>query len=53
MPSTQELIIFLIAIFAIWFVLKLAKLAIKVILFVITVAIVFGIVWFYLIPRFM
>ena len=44
-PSTQELFFLVIAIFALWFVLKLAKLAIRVILFLITVAIVMGVVW--------
>lgn len=43
--STQELLFLVIAIFVLWFVLKLAKLAIRVILFLITVAIVLGVVW--------
>jgi hypothetical protein len=46
MPSTHELLILFIAIFALWFVLKLARLAIRVILFIITLAIVGGVLWF-------
>ncbi|HYC58231.1 MAG TPA: hypothetical protein VEK79_01565 [Thermoanaerobaculia bacterium] len=45
MPGTQELLILFIAIFVLWFVLKLAKLAIRVILFLITLAIVIGVIW--------
>lgn len=45
MPSTHELLILVAAIFAIWFVLKLARLAIRVILFIITVAIFVGVLW--------
>ena len=45
MPSTQELLVLIVAIFVLWFFLKLAKLAIRVILFLITVAIVLGVVW--------
>ena len=48
MPSTHELLILLIAIFVLWFVLKLARLAIRVILFIITVAIVAGALWVFL-----
>ena len=48
MPSSQELIVFLVAIFAIWFLLKLARLAIKMILFVITLAVVAGLLWLFL-----
>lgn len=46
MPSTHELLILLIAIFVLWFVLKLARLAIRVILFIITLAIAGGVLWF-------
>jgi hypothetical protein len=46
MPSTQELLILVVAIFALWIVLKVAKLAIKVIFFLITVAIIAGVLWF-------
>jgi hypothetical protein len=45
MPSTQELLILLVAIFVLWFVLKLARLAIRVILFIVTLAIVGGVLW--------
>jgi hypothetical protein len=45
MPSTQELLILLIAIFVLWFVLKVARLAIRVILFILTLAIVGGVIW--------
>ncbi len=48
MPSTQELLILLVAIFVLWFVLKLARLAIKVILFIITLAIAAGLLWLWL-----
>jgi hypothetical protein len=48
MPSIQELLILLIAIFVLWFVLKLARLAIRVILFIITLAIVGGVIWLFL-----
>lgn len=46
MPSTHELLILLIAIFALWFLLKVAKLAIKLILFVISIAVIAGVLWF-------
>jgi hypothetical protein len=46
MPSTHELLILLIAIFVLWFVLKLARLAIRVILFFITLAIAGGVLWY-------
>jgi len=45
MPSIQELLILLIAIFVLWFVLKVARLAIRVILFILTLAIVGGVIW--------
>ena len=45
MPSTEELIVLVVAIFVLWFVLKLAKLAIRVILFLVTLAIVLGLFW--------
>lgn len=48
MPSTQELLILLVAIFVLWFVLKLARLAIKVILFFITLALAAGLLWLWL-----
>lgn len=46
MPSAHELIGFLVVILAIWFVLKLAKAAIKLTLFIIVVALVAGAVYF-------
>ena len=48
MPSSHELIVFLVAIVAIWFVLKMARLAIKLILFVIALACVAGGIWLFL-----
>ena len=48
MPSTQELLILLVAIFVLWFLLKLARLAIRVILFFVTLAIVGGALWWFL-----
>jgi hypothetical protein len=50
MPGTQELLVLVIAIFVLWFVLKIAKLAIRVILFLIMVAIVIGVLWHFF-PR--
>lgn len=46
--SPQELLILLVAVFVLWIVLKMARLAIRVILFVIMVAIVAGVLWFVL-----
>ena len=46
MPSTHELLILVVAIFAIWIVLKLARIAIRVIFFFITIAVVVGVLWF-------
>ncbi|HEX8618853.1 MAG TPA: hypothetical protein VF911_14815 [Thermoanaerobaculia bacterium] len=46
MPSTQELLVLLVAIFVLWFVLKLARLAFRVIFFLITLAIAGGVLWF-------
>jgi len=45
MPSTSELLILLVAIFAIWILLKVARLAIRVILFVIAIVFVAGVLW--------
>ena len=50
MPGTQELLVLVVAIFVLWFVLKLAKLAIRVILFLIMLAIVIGVLWHFF-PR--
>ena len=46
MPSTHELLILLVVIFAIWFVLKMAKLAIKLIFFFIGLIVVAGVLYF-------
>lgn len=48
MPSTHELLILLIAIFVLWFVLKLARLAIRVILFIVMVAVAAGAFWLFM-----
>ena len=45
MPDASEILILLVAILAIWFLLKVARLAIRLVLFVITLAIVAAIVW--------
>ncbi len=50
MPSTNEILVLLFAILALWIVLKMARLAIKVILLLIAVAAVAGAVWLFL-PR--
>lgn len=47
MPSANEFIVFLVAILALWILLKLVKLAIRVTLFLITLAVVAGLVWFF------
>jgi hypothetical protein len=47
MPDSHEILILLVAIFAIWFVLKLAKLAIRVILFIIAAALLVGGFWLF------
>ena len=46
MPSMNELIGLLIAILVIWFVLKMAKVAIRLILFVIAVVIIAGALYY-------
>lgn len=48
MPSTHELLVLLIAILVLWIVLKMAKLAIKVIFFVIVLAAIAGVLWLFL-----
>ncbi|HUP63496.1 MAG TPA: hypothetical protein VNA69_24130 [Thermoanaerobaculia bacterium] len=50
MPSAHELLILLAAIFGIWILLKLARLAIKMIVFVITIVIIVGVFWLFF-PR--
>jgi len=42
MPSTKEILGLVLVIFAIWFVLKLARLAIRLILFIIAVVVIIG-----------
>ena len=46
MPSTQELLILIVAIFVLWIVLKVAKVAIRLIFFFISVAILAGVLWY-------
>lgn len=46
MPTGQELIGILIAIAVIWFVLKVAKVAIKLILFIITLLLAAGLLYY-------
>ena len=48
MPSTPELLTIVIAILVLWIVLKMAKLAIKLIFFVIAVAALAGGLWLFL-----
>jgi hypothetical protein len=45
MPSTHELLVLLIAVFAVWFLLKMVRVAVKLILFVIMLLIVGGVLW--------
>ena len=46
MPTAQELLGILIAVFVIWFVLKMMKVAIKLILFVIGLLLAAGLLYF-------
>lgn len=48
MPSTHELLILLVVIFALWFVLKLARIAIRVIFLLVSIAVLVGVLWFVL-----
>ena len=48
--SPQELLILLVAVFVLWIVLKMVRVAIKVILFIITIVAIAGVLWFVL-PR--
>jgi hypothetical protein len=50
MPSTNEFLVLLFAILILWVVLKMAKLAIKVILMLIAIAAIAGALWLFL-PR--
>jgi hypothetical protein len=47
MPSPNEILVLLIAILVLWIVLKVAKLAIKMIFFLIVVAIIAGGLWLF------
>lgn len=44
--SPQEILILLAAVFVLWIVLKLARIAIKVIFIFISVALFLGVIWF-------
>ena len=46
MPTTAEIVGILVAIFAIWFVLKLAKLAVRLIVFIIGVLLILAAVYY-------
>jgi len=48
MPSMNELLGLLIAIIVIWFVLKLAKVAIRLILFVIAILLIAGALYYFM-----
>jgi len=46
MPTTAEIVGILVAIFAIWFVLKLARLAVRLIIFIIGLLLVLAAVYY-------
>jgi len=46
MPTTAEIVGILVAIFAIWFVLKLARLAVRMIIFIIGLLLVLAAVYY-------
>ena len=46
MPTTAEIVGILVAIFAIWFVLKLAKLAVRMIIFIIGLLLILAAVYY-------
>lgn len=48
MPSTHELFVLLLAILVLWIVLKVAKVAIKLIFFFIVIAAIAGVLWLFL-----
>jgi hypothetical protein len=48
--SASELLVLLVAVLVLWIVLKLAKVAIKMILFIIVIAVIAGALWLF-IPR--
>jgi hypothetical protein len=46
MPSTAEIVGILVAILVIWFVLKMAKLALRLMFFIVAVLLVLAVVYF-------
>jgi hypothetical protein len=46
MPSTHELLVLLVAIIAVWFLLKMAKMAIRLIFIVVSILFFVGVLWF-------
>lgn len=46
MPGTHELLVFIVAIFVLWIVLKVARFAIRVIFLLMSIAILAGVLWF-------
>jgi hypothetical protein len=46
MPGIETLVIFIVAIFVLWIVLKLARFAIRLIFLFVSVAILAGVIWF-------
>ena len=46
MPSIETLLVFLIAILVLWIVLKVAKVALKLIFFFVSIAILAGVLWY-------
>lgn len=48
MPSTSELLVLFLAILVLWIVLKMAKVAIKLIFFLIVIAAIAGVIWLFL-----
>lgn len=46
MPGIQELLIFVVAIFALWIVLKVARIAIKLIFVFVSIAVLAGVLWY-------
>jgi len=46
MPGTQELLILIVAIFVLWVLLKVARFAIRLIFFIVSLAILAGVLWY-------
>jgi hypothetical protein len=46
MPSVQELLGIFVAVIVIWFILKMARLAIRMIFFIISVLVLIGVLYF-------